>query len=179
MPTANEKSEADLVRQTASDQVDWKIRELTANLLRITRGAGKPEEIMRQMNDLAAAIRGYWDAFGLSPYGDEFARALDVSHDLETTRNWSSENRDRDFAEHRIIRGALQVVASRLAHQTPHETLGRGEMYGGIKALEDIRAKGWETWTKITRDDPPTRRGVNVTTSPKLKAKRARPRKPV
>jgi hypothetical protein len=65
MHTVSENSEADLARQRASDQVEWKIRELTANLLRITRGAGKPYEIMQQMVDLAETMRGYQAATGL------------------------------------------------------------------------------------------------------------------
>jgi hypothetical protein len=56
MRIVSENSETDLARQRALDQVDWKIRELTANLLRITRGAGKPYEIMQQMMQLAYGL---------------------------------------------------------------------------------------------------------------------------
>jgi hypothetical protein len=141
MRTVSENSEADLTRKRASAQVAWTIRELTANLLRITRGAGKPYEVMRQMADLAEAIKGYQAATGLSSSPDEFARALDVSNDQETMQHWSAEDRHRDDAEGRIIRGVLQVVASRLVKQKTQETVGRHDMLDGLRALEDLRAE--------------------------------------
>jgi hypothetical protein len=180
MRIVSEKSEADLARERASDQVAWKIRELTANLLRITRGAGKPDEITMQMNDLAAATQGFWDAFGLSPYADEFPRALDVSNDPETTRQWRAEDRYRDDAEERIIRGVLQVVASRLVRQKTQETIGRHEMYDGINALEDIRAEARKARAQAAKDVRQATSGTNAAkrrlTRPKAKV--GRPRKP-
>src|SRR5580698_9889249 len=138
MRTVSENSQTELARRRASDQVDGKIRELTANLLRITRGAGKPQEIMQQMNDLAAAIWSFWDSVGLSPYADEFSRALDVSNDLETTSQRSAEDRYRDEVEDLIIRGVLQIVASRLVRQKTQEAAGRSEMVLGLRALEEL-----------------------------------------
>jgi hypothetical protein len=129
MRIVSENSETDLARQRALDQVDWKIRELTANLLRITRGAGKPYEIMTQMIELAEAIRGYHAATGLSPYADEFARALNVSNDLETMQHWRAEDRDREYAEERIIRRSSGRGF----------TLGPPENPGGSRAPRDVR----------------------------------------
>jgi hypothetical protein len=178
MRIVSEKSEADLARERASDRVGWKLRELTANLLRITRGAGKPEEIMRQMNGLTAAIQSFWEAVGLSPYADEFSRALDVSNDLETKRHWRPEDRYRDDAEERIIRGVLQIVASRLVHQRAQETIGRSEMYDGINAIEDIRAEERKAREKAARDARQAPNGTNTSKSrpTKLKSKMGRPR---
>lgn len=177
MRTVSENSEVDLAHQQALSQLDWKLRELTANLLRITRGAGKPYQIMQQMTDLAAAIQGFWDAKGLSPYGDEFARALDVSNDLETMQSWSNEDREREYAERRLIRGVLQVVASRLIGQKTQEAAGHNEMYDGLRSLEDLRAKERKAWTKpVTAHSMESPDSIKAIRSG-LKAKRGRPRK--
>jgi hypothetical protein len=59
---------------------------LTANLLRVTRGAGKLEEIGRQAQSLIEAIIEYRDAAGQMPFLDELTNSL-------------SAERDRDFIE--------------------------------------------------------------------------------
>jgi hypothetical protein len=55
MRIVSEKSEAqiarhqaEIARDRAMNKASWALRELTANLLRVTRGAGKPYEIGRQ-----------------------------------------------------------------------------------------------------------------------------------
>jgi hypothetical protein len=155
MRTVSENSEADLTRKRASAQVAWTIRELTANLLRITRGAGKPYEVMQQMADLAEAIRGYRAVTGLSLYPDEFARALDVSNDPGTMQHWSAEDRHRDDAEERIIRGVLQVVASRLVNQKTQEAIGRNDMFDGLRDLEDLRTEARKARARDARQLSP------------------------
>jgi hypothetical protein len=42
VPIVSENSEADIARHSALARVEWRLRELAANLLRIIRGAGKP-----------------------------------------------------------------------------------------------------------------------------------------
>jgi hypothetical protein len=147
----SENSKADLARQRASDQVEWKLRELTANLLRITRGAGKPCEIMQQMVDLTEAMRRYQAATGLWPT-DEFVRALNVSYDLETMQHWRDEDRHREYAKDHIIRGALQIVASRLVDQKTQEAAGRSEMHDGIRSLEDLRSEARKAITRAAKE---------------------------
>lgn len=83
MRTVSDNSEADIARHEALILVESGLRELTANLLRIIRGAGKPHEIMHQMVDLAEAIQTYQAAVGSPPW-DQFVRALDVSRDIKT-----------------------------------------------------------------------------------------------
>jgi hypothetical protein len=45
----SEQSEAEIERKPAEGELDWRLRELAANVLRIVRGAGKPYELLRQM----------------------------------------------------------------------------------------------------------------------------------
>jgi hypothetical protein len=170
MRIASENSEVDLARQRASDQVRWRIRELTANLLRITRGAGKPYEVLGQMVDLAEAMQSYQAATGLSSCPDEFVRALNVSNDLETTLQWSPEDRYRDEVEGLIMRGVLQIVASRLVHQKTQEAAGHSEMALGLRELDELRAEARKARAKPASDARHATSGAN--------AGKSRPAKP-
>ena len=55
----SENSEEDLARRQAMDKVRWALRDLAANLMVITRGAGKPWEIGRQAQQLVNELLAY------------------------------------------------------------------------------------------------------------------------
>jgi hypothetical protein len=173
MHTVSENSEPDLARQRALDQFEWALRELAANLMRITRGAGKAHDVMQQMSELAKAIRDYHVTAGMWPSSYEFTHALKVSKDFETVRQWSIENQERENAERLIIRGALQIVASRLVAQTTQESAGHSEMHDGMNELARVRAEAWKARAQAARDAPPT----TMVKSTKPRAKAGRPRR--
>jgi hypothetical protein len=69
----NEKSGAELKQQRAEDEaarvramglVDWNLRELTANLMRIVRGAGEPARVRQQADALIASMVAFRDVVG-------------------------------------------------------------------------------------------------------------------
>lgn len=172
MRVVSENSEADLARQESLYRMGWAVRELTANLLRITRGAGKPHEVMRQVTDLAAAMRGYHAVTGFGPV-DEMAHLPDVSESWETMQSWSAENQEREYAKQAIRRGVLQIVASRLVGQKPQEAAGDYELQNGMNELKRVQAEANKAWEA-------SRRAVAVSTrSSKPKAKVGRPKKPL
>ena len=103
MRIVSEKSEADVAHHHALERVEWRLRELAANLLRIIRGAGKPYEMMLQMAELVGAILAYQAVVSLMGAREEFNRALDVSRDIKDMQHWNAEDRHRDDAEHQII----------------------------------------------------------------------------
>ena len=82
-------------------------------------------------------------------------------------QHWSRQDREREYAERDIISGVLQLVASRLVGQMSQETIGRHEMYGGIKALADLREEERKARARAVKEAHPTG----------IKAKRGRPRK--
>jgi hypothetical protein len=49
------------------EEVERTLRELTANLMRVTRGAGRPFQIGQQAQGLVEALIAYRDATGLYP----------------------------------------------------------------------------------------------------------------
>jgi hypothetical protein len=84
-------SESEIRRRRAAQDVEWPLRDLIANLIRVVRGAGKPYEIRRQLAAVLTAISDYRDAAGLWPSSDELANMVAMQRPewLETT---SSEN---------------------------------------------------------------------------------------
>jgi hypothetical protein len=95
-------------------RVEYALRQLTANLLRVTRGAGRPSEVPAQ-------------ALSLLEPCQEFRQ---VGHDAP----------DFNHAVHTIVRGALQMTASRLLGQLTQERTGENEFYDRIDDFQRERA---------------------------------------
>jgi hypothetical protein len=134
------RHQAEIARDRAMDKISWALRELTANLLRVTRGAGKRYEIATQALALCEAFIEYKEAGGHSYRLDEIPNPLSTQHDWEVTRQLNHENRELYSAEQSIICGALQIAASRLIGQRTQEAAGHREMYDGLQRLERLRA---------------------------------------
>jgi hypothetical protein len=125
-------SDAAVARQRAKDQVEYRLREMAANLLRCVRGAGKPFELGRQAASFTAALTSYYETVGHYPPSDELSRLLlwDEGRKYE-----HPDSVGRHDAERRIIRGALQIVASELLGQLTQRSAGSDEMRLGTNDL--------------------------------------------
>ena len=87
--------------------------ELTANLMRVVRGAGKAERIAAQTNAFAVAFNEYSDLHGHGPAADLLREILHFrSNDAA-----GGPHPEEAIAESAICRTALQVVASKLLDQ--------------------------------------------------------------
>ena len=136
--------------------VEHKVRqascELAANILRIIRGAGKPEALVGQMKDLLDAGFDYQDVAGHWPI-DTIAEALRIRSEyaafMETAergdvdqaridRMHERQTFEKMIAEHNVRRGALQAIASRLVGQYLQEAAGDRQMRDGIYELDRI-----------------------------------------
>ena len=93
------RHQAEIARDRAMNEASWALRELTANLLRVTRGAGKPYEIVRQAQALIEAMIDYRDAAGYFPSSDELADALSAERDPEFLERLSDENLAEYYAK--------------------------------------------------------------------------------
>jgi hypothetical protein len=78
MRVVSENSEAELAQKAAMAEVYWALRELTANLLRVTRGAGSAGEIARQAQAPLDGLIKYREAVGIYPSLYELADALAI-----------------------------------------------------------------------------------------------------
>lgn len=129
-----EEIEADRItraRELASERFEAALVDLTVNILRVTRGAGRPHEISRQAHALVLAGEEHWEAFDHYPPPEAYHEAL----------RFRQQDRDPDYgtnqwrtdALEQIMRGSLQVVASRLAEQPTQIAAGEDEVWRGFR----------------------------------------------
>lgn len=62
MKVVSSNSETDLARERARSDAQFAMRALSANILRIVRGAGAPHDLLRQMRALEDAMLAHWEA---------------------------------------------------------------------------------------------------------------------
>jgi hypothetical protein len=106
------------------------LRVLTANLLRVTAGGGKPWEIPEQAIMFAQAMYAYQGKTGTWPNLSANLRGpvMAVDFNLESTRFV------RRYEQNQAIGGALRIAASRLLGQRTPERRGENQMLDYIAA---------------------------------------------
>src|ERR1700712_938674 len=136
MRLVSEQSEAQLQAYEARTNLKHALRRLTANLMRVTRGAGSSDQLAEQMVDCIEAMDSYGDATGNGVPSWDLDQMLDpeqaqsefrplVKRDEASLARWEADGTlDRDLAERDIRRASLQVIASMLVNQTPQQTRG-------------------------------------------------------
>lgn len=129
-----ENSDQDVARIEARKDLDWPLRELAANLLRVVRGAGYPARLASQMGDVLAAMKAYHATAGCYPSADEIANVLSLTRREEVVSD------EMTYAVDTMISGALQMAASELVGQRTQESRGRSELFVGLTEAETIRA---------------------------------------
>lgn len=158
MSTNDDTSDRRIAMQAVSDRLCG----LAANILRSVRGAGKPYAIGRQAQALIDTMIAYRDAVGHFPSDEELSVALDIEASDERLDQMSNEQQTIVQARHQIIKGALQVAASRLVDQRPQEAAGMTEIDERIrdleKAREDRRARAAAQHPGPRAPQPPQRR---------------------
>jgi hypothetical protein len=152
-------------REWAQSDFSWAIRDCAANMLRIIRGAGKPHELMRQMQKALNASEKFREVHGYWPQ-DVIANALCLEDEFEKHRArvhegtldqgaldrwWKDGTFERMTAEHTIYRGALQIVASQLIGQSTQQAAGDRELHDGLRNYERAREDQRERRRQETR----------------------------
>jgi hypothetical protein len=136
MRLVSENSDAELARRRALERVEAALHELGANMLRVIRGAGRPYELGSQASEFSLAMQAHFDAARMYPSSDELAEMLSISHDFSSHR-MDEIDRQRYHDEERIIRGALQIAASRLLRQRTQEAAGSRDLWKGLMSQVD------------------------------------------
>lgn len=133
---AAENDQKTVDREMAKRDIKWPLRELAANIIRVVRGAGKSYEIAGQCLEVIEAFQRYRDKVGHWPSSWEIDEALSIRDEREN--NAYDEAWERECARESVVRGCLQVAASRLMGQNTQEQRGRSEMMEGVRELERI-----------------------------------------
>jgi hypothetical protein len=149
----SEQSEADIRKQRVHDQLTRDLRRFAANFLRMTSGSGKPLELLRQMEKVAASIRAYADAHdGALPASKVIHQILDSHAALVEYRPWirdveeatrlrweANGESDRSKAVAGIIRAGLRMVASEFVDQLTQHSVAESDFYEQVRKLDEAR----------------------------------------
>ncbi|MDR6292374.1 hypothetical protein E9232_004914 [Inquilinus ginsengisoli] len=134
-----ERRRAEKVRVRAEQQVRLALQHLAANAMRITRGAGDAEELELAAREYVKTLDAYRKVAKIGPSVDKVRRMLDVGMDYDALERMQYPDRTKTEGEEMIVRGSLQVAASRLIGQRLQELAGRDEIQRGLGLLKEAR----------------------------------------
>jgi len=136
----SERSARDVQHERHIGLVRHALLTLTANLMRVTRGAGKEWDLVHNAVAFLKAVAEYQEQVGRSPsLGDLLSVNPRWEPGGERRAKLNIADRRRMDAEDLIICGALQIVASRLLGQPSTEAQGGRELHEGVRDLEAAR----------------------------------------
>ena len=125
----------------ALDQVGTSLRALTANLIGIVRGAGKPLELKRDVDAFTAALAIFEDAVGRQPKAWELAEMLRVNLDPKSAPPTSEAAMAELYAEHAIVQASLQLAATRLLRHEAEAAEAYADLHGALGGLDATKRK--------------------------------------
>lgn len=134
---ASERSSAEIKHERRLAELRRSLVTLTANLLRVVRGAGRPEEIVTHCIETAHAYRAYLDAVGHLPSSFEIAEAIRLKREFGDF----SSDADIDCGRSMLVAGALQLTASTLLHQRTQIAASQREMSEGERLIVQARER--------------------------------------
>ena len=134
------RSDAEVAAEEARRELYETLRSFAANLLRIMRGAGKPDQVAGQCVDLLDALERHRAAQGRMPDAAELIDALALPRRRLFRRTLPRDMRRIFDAEQKLLRGALQVAASQLLGQSAQEATGESEVREGARESLEGRA---------------------------------------
>jgi hypothetical protein len=161
-------------QEFAEEKLVVALREVTANLLRIVRGAGKSYELIRHFSEVIRAVSGFKDAAGHWPSAMMLSSALKLDDEVseiyerhrsgqisqESIDRWKRDGTfERMYAERVIHRGVLQIIASKLLEQKVQVSAGESEMHQGIRDVIEAREKRRKIWDERVATPAPKKRG--------------------
>lgn len=124
--------------QASAASVRAGLREVAANLLRITRGSGRPELIVAQITALVGVFAAYREVTGEDLKPSDITEALRLEHITDDEDElWPVWDR----AVREMVNGALQVAAAELLGQQAQAATGRRELFAGYRHIEKLHSR--------------------------------------
>lgn len=154
-PTQLDQKEKQLAQNASSDvhtserreAVASQLRQLTANLLRITRGSGRPQSLYQEMALCLEAMQNYEQSTG-RPISASAIRAMlnwDQSWAVSAPQDSPIERRDLGWERLLFLRditqASLQIAASSLLGQNTQRSQGLSEVFSAVRRFEEARKR--------------------------------------
>ncbi len=162
----SEKSKTEIEGEWAKQKLDRALIELAANLIRVVRGAGKPDDVIDHCVGVVNAAVEYQEITKRYPRAFDVASTLRLEHERIT--DYDSFWAGRQLAIRDMISGSLQVAASTLIGQRLQINQGEKEMDGAFREMERLV----EELRKKRADEE---RAARAARKPKSKPKKKRP----
>jgi hypothetical protein len=163
----NDKKTVD--KAWAKQDIEWPLRQLAANILRVSRGAGEPYSIIMQCVEVVKGAQSYNEKCGEWPDDRDVKDALDF-HDPRL-RDYTMTYDERRSSMEDIVEGALRMAAGRIVRQKLQEDHGEKDLLGAIRRLEEFRAEQkakWAAEAKAARTVPAKKSRAKLVREPKL-----------
>ncbi|MGI6854370.1 hypothetical protein [Mesorhizobium sp. 1B3] len=132
---AAENDQGAVDRELARQDLEWPLCNLAANLMRISRGAGSPHEILAQCISVVKAYRAFREVCRTWPSHEETLKILSVRRERPAGAHYDAIDRGAE----RVLSGALRMAAGRLLDQGLQAGHGHNEMFEGIIQIERAR----------------------------------------
>jgi len=136
LTVASERSEKEIKEQQAAEEIEFALVELTANLMRVVRGAGAPHRIVAQLNACAAAFRAYFDDVGHMPSASLLATLIRMPG---ADRTLEGDRYEEALVNHSVYRAVLQIVASSLMNQNLHHESALNDLQTHLLMREELQ----------------------------------------
>lgn len=163
----NDKKAVD--KAWAKHDLERPLRQLAANIMRVSRGAGEPYSIIMQCVEVVKGAQSYNEKCGEWPDDVDVKDALDF-HDPRL-RDYTRTYDERRSSMEDIIEGALRMAAGRIVGQKLQEDHGEKDLLAAIRRLEEYRAEQRAKWAaemKASRKAPAAKPRTKLIRKPKL-----------
>lgn len=151
----------------ALERVGWITRDLAGNMLRVMRGAGKPLELLEQLNTLGKAIN------------TAQASVIEINEAMQDALAFGFKEEaldDMDRIALRMERAAARMIAARLLCQPLQVTKGRSEFYDSFYDLERLRKKNREEYLATLAKQTPAPKRSKARKAPTIQAPSSKPK---
>jgi hypothetical protein len=147
-----ESSTEEIEKKRATVALKFALVNLTANLIQVVSGIGKPDRIVDFIDGFVDTINEYYKTVGSMPTVALLGELIGFPGRADL--NPGDHRLDEVILEDAICRSALQLVASTLMDQRIHQERALGEMQAQLRRFVDIRERAKRRKTKVRRIVP-------------------------
>ena len=152
LTVVSEHSTKEIEKERATVALKFALVNLTANLIRVVRGAGKPDRIVDYIDGFVDTFNEYYRTVGSVPSGGLLGELIRLPDRADL--NLDDNRLDEVMLEDAICRSALQMVASTLMDQRIHQERALGELQGQLRQFVDIRERAKRRKPKVRQVVP-------------------------